>query len=291
MRAADAAMYHAKSSGRDNSQVFTADLNVATRRRLAIANGLHEAVERRQFTLEYQPQIDLASGRIPAVEALVRWRTPELGQVPPSEFIGIAEETGSIAPLGEWVLREACFQVMQWREAMAPDLRLAVNVSPYQFRRPGFADLVSSVLRESRLPAAELEIEITEGTLMAYGSQNSAVLERLADKGVCLAVDDFGTGYSSLAYLRRFPIRCLKIDRSFIDGVGYDSNDAAIVAAVIAMARSMQLRVVAEGVETAEQVAFLKRHRCWGAQGFHYGKPMSADAFVEILAKREKALP
>ena len=291
MRAADAAMYHAKSSGRDNSQVFTGDLNVATRRRLAIANGLHEAVERRQFTLEYQPQIDLASGRISAVEALVRWRTPELGQVPPSEFIGIAEETGSIAPLGEWVLREACFQVMQWREAMAPDLRLAVNVSPYQFRRPGFADLVSSILRESRLPAAELEIEITEGTLMAYGSQNSAVLERLADKGVCLAVDDFGTGYSSLAYLRRFPIRCLKIDRSFIDGVGYDSNDAAIVAAVIAMARSMQLRVVAEGVETAEQVAFLKRHRCWGAQGFHYGKPMSADAFVEILAKREKALP
>jgi diguanylate cyclase (GGDEF)-like protein/PAS domain S-box-containing protein len=291
MRAADAAMYHAKSNGRNNYQLFTAELNVATSRRLAIANGLHEALERRQFTLEYQPQIDFASGRIVAVEALVRWRAPELGQVPPSEFIRIAEETGSIAPLGEWVLREACLQVMRWQEGIAPDLRLAVNVSPHQFRGLGFADLVLSILRESRLTASDLEIEITEGTLMAYGSQNSAVLERLADKGVCLAVDDFGTGYSSLAYLRRFPIRCLKIDRSFIDGVGYDSNDAAIVAAVIAMARSMQLRVVAEGVETAEQVAFLKRHRCWGAQGFHYGKPMSADAFVEILAKREKALP
>ena len=291
MRAADTAMYHAKSTGRNNYQLFTAELNMATSRRLAIANGLHGALERRQFTLEYQPQIDFASGRIVAVEALVRWHAPELGQVPPSEFIRIAEETGSIAPLGEWVLREACLQVRRWQEGIASDLRLAVNVSPHQFRVPGFADLVLSILRENRLTASDLEIEITEGTLMAYGSQNSAVLERLADKGVCLAIDDFGTGYSSLAYLRRFPIRCLKIDRSFIDGVGYDSNDAAIVAAVIAMARSMQLRVVAEGVETAEQVAFLKRHHCWGAQGFHYGKPMSADAFVEILAKREKAFP
>ncbi|MBI3899398.1 MAG: EAL domain-containing protein [Gammaproteobacteria bacterium] len=286
MRAADTAMYHAKEKGRNNFQYFTPHLNKAAERRLVIANRLHNALERGELTLEYQPQVELGSGRIYAAEALLRWRQADLGKISTSEFIKIAEETGLIVPIGEWVLRQACLQLRTWRDAGARDLRIAVNLSPQQFRRVGLPELAASVLQESGLTADALEMEITEGVLMTQSLENFAVLEQLAKAGVRLAIDDFGTGYSSLAYLQRFPIDTLKIDQSFVPGIGRDANDTAIVSAVIAMAHSLHLKVVAEGVETAEQAAFLKARSCDGAQGFYYSEPVSAEAFGAMLGQR-----
>ncbi|HYN27142.1 MAG TPA: EAL domain-containing protein, partial [Burkholderiales bacterium] len=267
MRTADTAMYHAKERGRDNYQFFTQQLNDAAQRRLTIANRMHRALERGEFTLHYQPQLDLKRERISSVEALIRWHQPAGDLAACSEFIKIAEDTGLIVPLGEWVLREACGQLRHWREAGYPELRVAVNLSPHQFRRPGFADLVAGILQESGLAGTALEMEITEGVLMIQSPENLKILEQLTDMGVGLAVDDFGTGYSSLSYLQRFPIQTLKIDQSFVDGIGEDANDTAIVSAIIAMADSLHLRVVAEGVETADQESFLKTHGCFMAQG------------------------
>jgi diguanylate cyclase (GGDEF)-like protein/PAS domain S-box-containing protein len=283
MRAADTAMYHAKERGRDNYQFFMPALNEAAQRRLAIASRLHQALPLHEFVLHYQPVVQLDTGHVFSAEALVRWRQPDGGLLLPGEFIKIAEETGVIAPLGEWVLREAVAQLARWQKAGRPDLRIAVNLSPRQLRRPGFPDLVARVLSEAGLTADALQMEITEGMLVLQSQENLAMLEELARLGVRLAVDDFGTRYSSLAYLQRFPIHALKIDQSFVGGLGQDTNDAAIVTAMIAMAHSLRLAVIAEGVETAEQAAFLKAKGCEAAQGYFFGKPVPAEALTEVL--------
>jgi diguanylate cyclase (GGDEF)-like protein/PAS domain S-box-containing protein len=284
MRAADTAMYHAKEKGRDNYQFFTESLNEAAQRRLNIANRLHRALERGEFTLHYQAQVELESSRIFGAEALIRWLPPEGGTIAPSEFIRIAEETGLIVPLGEWVLREACAQVARWRRAGFADLRIAVNLSPHQFLRPGFPSLAARILEQSGLPACALEMEITEGVLTMHSPENVTTLEQLANMGIALAVDDFGTGYSSLAYLQRFPISALKIDQSFVSGIGEDSNDTAIVTAIIAMAHSLRLKVIAEGVEFTEQSKLLREHGCDQMQGYLIRKPVPAEEFERLLA-------
>ncbi len=285
MRSADTAMYHAKSKGRDNYQFFTPRLNDAAQRRLSIANRLHQALPRNELMLEYQPQVDLQSGKIVGAEALLRWRQPELGLVSPLEFIAVAEDTGLIAPIGQWVLYEACQQLKRWRAAGYSELRMAVNVSPQEFRRPNYPDIAASILREVGLPPAAVEMEITESMLVMQSHENAAALEQIARTGIRLAVDDFGTGYSGLAYLQRFPIHTLKIDRSFVDGIGDDTNDMTIVNAIIAMSHSLHLHVVAEGVETAAQAAFLKMHGCLAAQGYYYSRPVGAEAFAKLLGR------
>lgn len=289
LRAADTAMYHAKEKGRNNYQFFTARLNEIAQRRLSVANRLHQALQREEFVLHYQPQIDLESGDIFAAEALIRWRPADGEMIAPNEFIGIAEETGLIEQLGEWVLREACAQMARWHRAGYSYLRVAVNLSPHQFLRPGFPALAARVLEETGLPATSLELEITEGVLMAQSTENMVALEQLARMGVGLSIDDFGTGYSSLAYLQRFPIHALKIDQSFVAGIGRDANDTAIVAAIIAMAHNLRLKVVAEGVETAEHAAFLKQHGCLAAQGFYFSEGIPAEEFVELLRSQTEA--
>jgi len=283
MRCADAAMYHAKEKGRDNCQFFTPQLNQAAQRRLNIASRLHGALLRGEFEMHFQPQVDLETGRVFAAEALIRWRQADGSMIPPIEFIRIAEEAGQIVALGEWVLRESCTQAARWRAAGYTQLSIAVNLSPQQFLRPGFADMAASVLAETGLPASSLEMEITEGMLMTRSPENIAILERLAGMGIRLAIDDFGTGYSSLAYLQRFPINVVKIDQTFIAGIGDDANDTSIVTAIIAMAHSLRLKVVAEGVETARQVAFLKAHGCLAAQGLYYSAAVPAADFVALL--------
>ncbi len=290
MRTADTAMYHAKEKGRDNYQFFVPHLNEAARRRLTIANRLREALQNHEFALHYQPQIELKGGRIFSAEALLRWPSSDVSTVSPAEFVKIAEETGLIAPLGEWVLREACQQLQRWRAEGHADLRVTVNLSPHQLRRPGFSELAGRILEEAGLPPDALEIEITESLLMMYSAENVTTLGRLARMGVRLAVDDFGTGYSSLSYLQRFPISVLKVDQSFVSGIGMDPNDTAIVAAIIAMACSLQLNVVAEGVETAEQVAFLKDRGCFAAQGYFYSKAISAPELSRLLDQRVAAM-
>lgn len=290
MRAADIAMYHAKEKGRNNYQFFTPNLNKTARRRLLITSRLHRALQRDELTLVYQPQVEMENGRILAVEALIRWQQPGNGTILPDQFIKIAEEAGLVAPIGEWVLREACRQLKRWREAGHPDLRVAVNLSPEQFRRPGFADLVLGILRETGLPAPALDLEITEGVLMRQSRENIAIIGRLAGTGIQFAVDDFGTGYSNLAYLQRFPIDAIKIDRSFVDGLGRDRNNNAIVTAIIAMARNLNLHIVAEGVETAEQVGFLRSRGCLAAQGFYYHAPVPAEVFGALLDRQVAAM-
>lgn len=285
MRTADTAMYHAKENGRNTFSFFTAGLDDAAQSRYLIANRLHQALQRHELALAYQPQIDMDSGGIFAVEALIRWSEPELGDVPPGKFIRIAEETGTIASIGEWALRHACQDLSDWRRQGHDDLRVAVNLSPHQLRGIGFVELVARILKETALPASALEIEITESALMTHSQENLAALERLTGMGIRLAVDDFGIGYSSLSYLQRFPVNTIKIDQSFINGVVRDPNDSAIVTAVIAMARSLHLKVVAEGVETSEQVAFLRTHHCTAVQGYYYSKPVSADTLSRMLAQ------
>ncbi|MBL8521406.1 MAG: EAL domain-containing protein [Betaproteobacteria bacterium] len=286
LRAADTAMYHAKDRGRNNFQYFTPQLNDMAQRRLSVANQLHQALQRGEFVLHYQPQVNLESGRVFATEALIRWQRANGVLTLPGEFIGIAEETGLIVPIGEWVLREACTQLARWHRDGHSFLRMAVNVSPQQFLRPGLPELVARLLEESGLAASALELEITEGVLMARSQENLASLEKLADMGVGLAIDDFGTGYSSLAYLQRFPIHSLKIDRSFVAGIGSDANDTALVTAIIAMAHSLRLTAVAEGVETAVQAAFLRERGCLGAQGFHFSRPVPAPELARVLGER-----
>ncbi len=284
MRAADTAMYYSKDRGRDNYQFFTSRLNEAAQRRHNIASRLHQALQRNEFALHYQPNVDIATGQILSAEALIRWHQPQMGAVSPGEFVKIAEETGLIVQLGEWVLRTACEQLKYWRNNGYPYLRIAVNLSPNQFRRPGFAELAAQILRESELPPDAIGMEITEGILM-QSPENLVTLEQLAVLGISLSVDDFGTGYSSLAYLQRFPIQALKIDQSFVAGIDIDAGDTTIVSAIIAMAHSLRLKVVAEGVETIDQLNFLKRHGCDAVQGFYFSKAVPAEDFVNLLGK------
>jgi EAL domain-containing protein (putative c-di-GMP-specific phosphodiesterase class I) len=243
-------------------------------------------LEREQFELYYQPRYEMPEGRMVGVEALIRWHHPDLGLVSPAQFIPLAEETGLILPIGEWVLRAAATQGKAWQQAGIPPLFMAVNVSARQFRQTGFAGKVGQILRDTGFNPCWLELELTESTLMNHAEENVESLNRLKAMGIRIAIDDFGTGYSSLSYLKRLPVDILKIDRSFVNDVTVNLDDAAIVEAIIAMARSLGLHVVAEGVETAEQSKFLQAHNCNEMQGYHFSKPLPAGQLLLILANK-----
>jgi diguanylate cyclase (GGDEF)-like protein len=288
---ADAAMYVAKESGRNNFQFFTVDMNDQAAERLTLENGLRGALQKKELFLVYQPLVDIATGNITGSEALLRWQHPTLGLVPPDKFIPIAENTGLIIPIGEWVLRSACAQARQWQDDGLPALPVSVNVSPLQFRQKGFAEMVGRVLRETDLTPQSLELELTEGLIISTAEVVRAVLRELKEMGVKLSIDDFGTGYSNLSYLRQFPVYKLKIDRSFVKEIGASPDDAAIASTIINMARSLNLKVTAEGVENEEQMSFLRAHQCDEFQGYYFSKPLPADEFAESLRQRSLALP
>jgi len=283
MRNADTAMYHAKESGRANYQFFSAQMTERVSRRLSTETDLRRALEHGEFALHYQPLIDLVTSRVSGAEALLRWPQNEHRLMSPAEFIPIAEDTGLIIPLGEWVLLEACSQAQAW-QARHPGLRIAVNLSARQFRQKDLIGMIERVLGETGLAPTLLELELTESMLMHHAEETVGILTRLDEMGVRLAIDDFGTGYSSLSYLKRFPIHSLKVDRSFVRDISTDPDDAAIVTAIVAMARSLNLDVTAEGVETEEQATFLRSLACHQAQGYYFGRPMSAQEFAARLA-------
>ncbi|HEX9172877.1 MAG TPA: EAL domain-containing protein, partial [Telluria sp.] len=289
---ADIAMYGAKKLGRNNYQFYTPAMNEESLERVRIEGALRKAVERDEFVLHYQPQVCLATGRIVGMEALVRWNHPELGMVPPGRFVGVAEETGLIVQIGAWVMRAACAQNKAWQEAGLGQLRVAVNLSARQFGAAGLIDGIEGVLRETGLDPSFLEIELTESLFMSDVTPAVDLLHRMKSLGVKLSIDDFGTGYSSLSYLSRFPIDVLKIDRSFVAELTRDSNDAAIVTSIIALAHNLKLAVIAEGVETAEQLDYLRRHGCDEMQGYYFSRPLPAAEFEQMLrAGRTLALP
>ena len=283
---ADIAMYSAKKQGRNNIKFYTKAMNQATLERLRIETALRNALERGQFVLHYQPQLDLESGRIVGVEALLRWRHPELGMVAPSRFIALAEDTGLIVPIGAWVMRTACAQMQAWHAAGLGPLRLAVNLSARQFNEPNLVASIADVLAQTGLAPGCLELELTESLFMHDVALAVSQLHDMKALGVQLSIDDFGTGYSSFAYLRTFPIDVLKIDRSFVGDVASDADDAAIVVSIIALAHNLKLRVVAEGVETAEQLDYLRRNGCDEAQGYYFSHPLPAQE-VELLLRGE----
>jgi len=250
---------------------------------LLMEKHLHYALKRQELALHYQPQVDLNSGQVIGVEALLRWQRPGLGMVSPAEFIPLAEKTGLIFPLGEWVLRTACAQAKSWQDQGLPPLRVAVNLSPRQFMQVDLAEQVARILQESGLAASCLELEITESLLMQDVERGIATLHALKAMGIQLAIDDFGTGYSSLAYLKRFPLDRLKIDRSFVHDLTTDPDNAAITEAVIALGHSMRLQVIAEGVETEAQLAFLRSRRCDEIQGYYFSPPRPAEEIAGLL--------
>jgi diguanylate cyclase (GGDEF)-like protein/PAS domain S-box-containing protein len=283
LRNADAAMYHAKEVGRNTFQFYTAELNRRAARRLQMETALRHALERDELRLDYQPQIDLKTGRITGMEALLRWRHPEMGLIPPLDFIQLAEETGLIVPIGEWVLRAACSQTRVWHDAGFSGLQIAVNLSGRQFQHRNLAKSVKKILRETGLDPRCLDLELTESILMHNTETTLATMNELNALGVMFSMDDFGTGYSSLSYLKRFPIDALKIDQSFVRDIPRDSDDAAIAQAIIAMAHSLGIQVIAEGVETAKQIAFLRAHKCDGMQGYYFSKPIPVDKMTKLL--------
>lgn len=280
---ADSAMYDAKACGRDSYQFFKPELTVRAVERQWLEDGLRHAMERKEFVLHYQPKLNLATGAIIGVEALIRWRHPQRGLMPPAQFIPIAEECGVIVRIGRWVLREACLQARAWQEAGLPPIRIAINISTAELRTRDFVEGVRAILAETGLAPRCLELELTETFLMEDAKSTAAVLQDLKDMGVQLALDDFGTGYSSLSHLRRLPIDTLKIDQSFVRDLTTDADDACIVSAVISMGRSLHMRVVAEGVETREQLAFLQEQSCPEAQGYFFSQPVAAGDFARLL--------
>ncbi len=281
---ADTAMYQAKERGGNNYHFYTADMNAANMRRLALENGLRRALERNELALHYQPQVDITSGAIVGVEALLRWHHPELGMIPPADFIPLAEETGLIIQIGAWVLRSACAQNRAWQSAGYPPMLVTVNLSARQFGEMELLDTVHDALHDAGLEPHYLELELTENVLMQHTQTTITVLDQLHARGIRLSVDDFGTGYSSLSYLKRFPIDTLKIDRSFVCDINADADDAAIVKAITAMGHSLDIRVVAEGVETEEQLQFLRELRCNEVQGFYFSPPVPAAEVEHLLA-------
>jgi diguanylate cyclase (GGDEF)-like protein/PAS domain S-box-containing protein len=285
MQSADVALYHAKDEGRNCHAFYAASMNAQAAESLKLEGLLRRALERQEFVLHYQPKVDIASGRITGVEALVRWQSAELGMVSPGRFIPLAERSGLIVPVGEWVLRTACAQAKAWQEQGLPPLLMSVNVSPRQFREADLADTVQRALTDHRLEPRYLELEITEGMIMQRTERTIALLETLQRLGARLSIDDFGTGYSSLAYLKRFPVQRLKIDQSFVRDVAADADDAAIVIAIIGLAKSLKMDVTAEGVETAEQLAFLTEHGCDEYQGYHFSRPVPAEEFTRLLGR------
>jgi diguanylate cyclase (GGDEF)-like protein/PAS domain S-box-containing protein len=280
---ADAAMYSAKESGRNSFRFFTQDMSAQVVERLNLEKGLRLALAKEELFLMYQPQMDIATGRITGLEALLRWRHPELGLVPPDKFIRIAENSGLIVPIGEWVLRTACSQAQKWQNEGLPAVTVAVNVSAVQFRQEDFCALVRRVLHETGLTPKYLELELTEGLLLENADLTLSVVQQLKAMGLTLAIDDFGTGYSSFSYLRQFRVSNLKIDRSFIRDVAVNPDDAAITAAIISLAKSLRLKVIAEGVENEAQMSFLRAHQCDEIQGYYFSKPLAFDKVADKL--------
>jgi diguanylate cyclase (GGDEF)-like protein/PAS domain S-box-containing protein len=280
---ADTAMYHAKAAGRKNHQFYTQEMNARARERLQIENQLRRALDKGELEIHYQPQVDLASGRVAGLEALLRWRPDGRQLISPVEFIPLAEETGLIVPIGAWVCKQACRQLAAWSADGLGQFRVAVNISPEQFRQPGLADMVHDALVDSGIPPGRLELEITESSLMGDERHIMETLGVLKELGVTVALDDFGTGYSSLSYLKRFSLDALKIDRSFVHGIPSDAETTSITEAIIVMARKLNLRVVSEGVENAEQLSFLRQHDCDEVQGFLLGRPMPVREFGDRL--------
>ena len=287
LKKADMAMYRAKDSGRNTYRFFDEQMNVEAVEHLAMRNGLRRALERDELVLHYQPQVDLVSGRVVGVEALVRWRHPELGLIPPGRFIPVAEDSGLIVPIGEWVMREACRQGMAWKQAGLPEMLIAVNLSSVQFKRGDVVQTVTGALEASGFNPALLELELTESILIGNTDQVLATMRQLKLLGVKLSIDDFGTGYSSLSYLKRFDVDKLKIDQSFIRDFASNPEDAAIVRAIIQMAQSLNLKTLAEGVEDAQVLEQLRIFRCDGAQGFLFARPMPAEEFAGFLDKAD----
>ena len=287
LRNADTAMYHAKEGGRGDFEFFSSDMNRRAVQRLKLENELRNALLRDEFRLLYQPQVDMRSGQVVGAESLIRWHHPEMGVVAPTDFIPVAEETGLIREIGAWVLREACRQQLRWCAAGLPPLRIAVNLSVRQVE-PGLVDLVSRVLSDTGLDARYLDLEITESLLMHNLNENIAVLRRVSACGAQISMDDFGTGYSSLSSLKLFPVQTLKIDRSFVRDLVDDQDDANIVRSIVAMAHSLGLRIIAEGVESEAQLGYLRELGCDEYQGYLFSRPMAAEAFHALFADRAK---
>jgi len=286
LKNADTAMYYAKSRGKNNFQFFTNEINRRIIEKLFIASKLRHALEHKEFQLYFQPQIEVETGCIVGMEALLRWVNPELGDMPPSKFIPIAEDTGLIISIGEWVIQKACRQAKAWQEEGVPILNLSINLSARQFHKQTIVETISRILQETGFDPQHLELEITESVIMQDVDENIRTLRRLKDLGLRLSIDDFGTGYSSLNYLKRFPIDVLKIDRSFVMDITSNSDNSSVVSAIIALAHSLNLKVIAEGVETAEQFAFLKERGCNEVQGYYFSKPIQGHR-VKDLFKRE----
>jgi diguanylate cyclase (GGDEF)-like protein len=289
LRNADTAMYHAKSRNGNNYQFYTEAMNASATRKLHLASQLRHALEDQQFTLHYQPIRDAETGAISAAEALLRWNEPGTGPVGPEEFIPIAEDSGLILAIGEWVLRNACAQMCVWQNEGFEPIRVAVNVSTHQLRQPGWPKVVARVLEETGLSPAHLELELTESAILEHEDATIRALAELNEMGVGLVLDDFGTGYSSLSSLRRFPIEREKIDRSFVGDITADPDDAAMTTAILAMAQSLDLRVIAEGVETVEQADFLRRRGCHELQGFLFSPAVTPAEFVRFLTRSKPA--
>ncbi|HUS12967.1 MAG TPA: EAL domain-containing protein, partial [Pyrinomonadaceae bacterium] len=283
LNSADAAMYSAKKQGRNNVQVFSSDMKTAFPERLKLETDLRRALERREFELHYQPMVDVKSGRILGMEALLRWNHPQKGLVPPAEFIPLAEETGLIVPIGRWVIEEACRQSKAWQNKGLGKLRVSVNISAVQFKQKDLLDTVAGALSQSGLAPQYLEVEITESTVMQNASEAALTLEQLSRSGVLISIDDFGTGYSSLSYLKSFPINTLKIDRTFIREISEDRQDVAIVRAIIGLAHNLRLKVVAEGVETQQQLDLLRYLETDEYQGYYCSRPLPAAEFARLM--------
>jgi len=286
LKNADTAMYRAKDIGRNTFQFYATEMNTATLDRLLMESNLRRALTQKEFILQYQPLVNLEDGLVIGVEALIRWQHPELGMIMPDKFIHVAEETGLINPIGDWVLCEACRQAKVWCDEGLSPVVMAVNVAPVQFRQPGFVEMVAGALAASGLDAALLELELTERTVMHDADINLGTLSALHRMGVELSLDDFGTGYSSLAYLKRFPVGKLKIDRSFVNDLETDPDDWAIASTIVSMGRSLRMTVLAEGVETGEQLAQLRKMGCNMAQGYYFSRPTSATGIAEILRQQ-----
>jgi diguanylate cyclase (GGDEF)-like protein/PAS domain S-box-containing protein len=286
LKCADLALYRAKERGRDRIQLYNPALNVRVFEQMVLEGRLRRAIEQCQFVLLYQPQVELDSGEVVGFEALLRWRHPELGLVPPDEFVPLAEESGLIEPLGMWVLRTACQQRRAWRDAHLPPVRLAVNMSARQFQRNGLEERIRDLLAETEMDPSCLELELTESVLMQEGDHTASLLANLSELGIGLALDDFGTGYSSLSYLKRFPITRVKIDRSFVRDIATSDGDAAVARAVIAMAHGLGVDVVAEGIETLEQLAVLRRYDCDEGQGYLLGRPVMPAEVPEVMRRK-----
>lgn len=290
IRLADTAMYRAKKAGRNQFQFYSPEMNKEVLQRLLLTNDLYQALAEEQFEVYYQPQVDMRSGSICGTEALLRWNHPTLGMIPPDQFIPLAEETGLIVELGQWVLETACRQVRQWQRSLMVPLRLAVNLSAVQFRQPDLAKQVEDVLEKTKFSAALLELELTETMLMEQVEKAQQAMEKLKKMGITLAIDDFGTGFSSLSYLKHFPIDRLKIDRSFVKELTENPADAAIVEAIIAMAGRLGHEIIAEGVEEEAQAEFLFANGCYEIQGFFFGRPLPAAEFTLKLQNQVGSL-